>query len=184
MTSLEKVHQWLEDMEVKIQQEEDAMEKRLLWQEKNSLELNIKYYIPGQLEKGTPHFFCKECGRIEFATYSPDVKKRLEDNQHCYHCDFWVQREKEYLSKGFLIVNGCVYSDAGNTKGKNTAYNGFAGSVFKIRMLDRSKEWETNNLWCGGDIPKKYRMTTMKDNAEFIKDDKPAFDLNDLNPLD
>lgn len=176
MNSLEKVHQWLEDMQAKIDTEQDTIEKRLLWQDKNSIELNIKYYIPRQLEKGAHHFFCKECGRIEFATYNPDVKKRLEDNQHCFHCDFWIEREKEYLTKGFLIIDGCVYSDAGNTKGKNTSYNGFGGSVFKIRMLDGSKEWETNNLWCGGEIPKKYRLSTMKDNAEFIKQKLPSLD--------
>lgn len=176
MNSLEKVHKWLEDMQLKIDVEQDPIEKRLLWQNKNSIELNIKYYIPGQLEKGAAHFFCKECGRIEFATYSPDVKKRLEENQYCFHCDFWIEREKEYLNKGFLIIDGCVYSDAGSTKGKNTAYNGFGGSVFKIRMLDGSKEWETNNLWCGGEIPNKYRLSTMKDNAEFIKQKLPSLD--------
>lgn len=176
MNSLERVHQWLKDIQSKIDAEEDPIEKRLLWQDKNDIELNIKYYIKRQLEKGATHFFCKECGRIEFARYIPNVSKRLEDSQNCYHCDFWVQREEEYLTKGFLIIDGCVYSDAGNTKGKNTAYNGFGGSVFKIRMLDGSKEWETNNLWCGGEIPKKYRLTTMKDNAEFIKQKPPSLD--------
>lgn len=169
MNSLEKVHQWLEDMEVRIEKEKDPIEKRILFQSKYSLKLNIQYWIPGQIQKGANHFFCKDCGKIEFATYVEDVKDRLEKNQQCFSCDFWAETEKDHINKPFLIVNGSTYSDAGCTNGSDTKYNGHAGRLFKIRMLDGSKEWETNNLWFGGEIPKKYRMTTMKDNAEFLK---------------
>ncbi|MNG00969.1 hypothetical protein D3C85_681620 [compost metagenome] len=97
------------------------------------------------------------------------MKSRLTENQQCHHCDFWAVREQQHLNKPFIIVNGCTYSDGGKTSGRSTQYNGFGGAIFKIRMIDSSKEWDTNNLWCGGDIPKKYRTTTMQDNAEFVK---------------
>ena len=84
----------------------------------------------------------------------------------------WSQREQEYLSgnkDNVIIVNGKLYTDAGNTSGRSTQFNGFGGSKFNIRILDGNKEWSTNNLWCGGTIPKKYKTTTMRDTAEFVK---------------
>jgi hypothetical protein len=67
-----------------------------------------------------------------------------------------------------LIIEGKLYTDAGRTNPDDTAFNGHSGREFYIIMLDGSRQWLTNNLWCGGDIPNKYQETTMKDNAKFI----------------
>ena len=171
MNSYQKVEKWLEEMDNKIELESCPMERGELRDRQHHIKTNLPYYIKGQLEKGTTHHFCVECGCIEFAACSQEIKSRLEEKQKCFSCDFHEEREKEYLigTKSFLIIKGQIYSDAGATKGRNTKYNGFAGHEFTIRMLDGSKEWKTNNLWCGGPIPKKYRLTTMKDNAKFVK---------------
>jgi hypothetical protein len=67
-----------------------------------------------------------------------------------------------------VVIEGKLYTDAGRTKPDQTKYNGHGGRQFYIIMLDGSRQWLTNNLWSGGDVPDKYRKTTMKDNAKFI----------------
>lgn len=169
MNSLKQVQQWLQDMKFAMDIEEDTMERTEMSYRVKHIENNLQHYITPKLKKGESHFFCKECGEIEFATYTN--KSKLLEHQLCFGCNLWQEREEEYLrgKKPILIVKGCVYTDGGNTFGRSTQYNGFGGAKFNIRMLDGSKEWGTNNLWCGGNIPKKYRLTTMKDNAEFVK---------------
>lgn len=165
--SYKKVEQWLLGQQTKIDVEEDLQEKNELRKRFDHIQRNLSHYIHRKLNEGAEHFFCKECGEIEFTSWANG--KTLVEHQLCHYCNFWREKEDQYLSEGFLIINGCTYSDAGATRGKDSHYNGFAGHTFNIRMLDGSREWSTNNLWCGGDIPKKYRLTTMKDNAEFVK---------------
>lgn len=165
--SYKKVEQWLLDQQTKIDIEEDLQEKNELCKRFDHVQRNLSHYIHRKLNEGAEHFFCKGCGEIEFASWANGSV--LVEHQLCHRCNFWREKEDQYLSEGFLIINGRTYSDAGATKGRDTSFNGFGGHTFNIRMLDGSREWSTNNLWCGGDIPKRYRLTTMKDNAEFVK---------------
>ena len=168
---ISQVEEWIKQKEFEMDLEEDTQEKFEIACRIHHVKQNLPYYFKGQLQKGAYFHFCKHCGEIEFCSYVPATKERLIQNQTCFHCDFWEEREKSFLSDDnkTFIVNGKTYSDGGATKGRDTQYNGFGGAVFNIRMLDGSREWITNNLWCGGNIPKKYRLTTMKDTAEFIK---------------
>lgn len=170
--SIEKVKQWLVDMQCKAAIETDSTERMLMQRRIDHIQRNLKHCFIPRIEKSEHHYFCKECGEIEFGGYLN--KMDLEEKQLCFGCHHWLEKEQEYLDNPSktLIINGEVYGDAGATSGRDTHYNGFAGSVFHIRMLDGSREWSTNNLWCGGDIPKKYKTTTMRDNAEFVKEKK------------
>lgn len=169
---MKKVEDWVAQKEIEMDLEDDKQEARLIWERVHNVKQNLQYYIKGQLDKAAYFHFCKDCGVIEFCNYVQDTKNRMIENKTCFICDFWQVRDQEYLNgnkRNTIIINGSTYSDGGATKGRNTNYNGFGGAIFKIRMLDGSKEWETNNLWYGGVIPKKYKTTTMKDTAEFIK---------------
>lgn len=175
MNSLEQVKGWVKEQELMLETELDKTEARIIWQRLHSVKNNLEHYITKRLKNGDYHHFCKECGIIELATFREDIKNKLIEKQLCHHCNLWEEREAEYLSnvKPTLIIDGKMYSDGGATpKGKPTHFNGFAGAEFTIKMLDGSKQWTTNNLWCGGEIPIKYRKTTMSDNAEFIRDAK------------
>lgn len=167
MNSYERVTQWLIEQEAKMNAETDPVEKRHIFVGFNSIKLNHKNWVKGQLDSGAYHFFCSDCEAISFPSgYGKEAS--MVEQQLCFYCELDKEREQEHLNKPKLIIGGVLYGDAGATSKANTKFNGFGGRVFKIRMLDGSKEWETNNLWCGGELPRKYRETTMKDNAEFV----------------
>lgn len=164
-TPYEYVVHWIEIQNQKIESTDDPKYKQELWREKHVVEINLKHYIKHRLDKGDSFHFCVDCGKIEFAKYYEPVKSKL-----CFTCNFWKEREQEYLNciNDILIIDGVWYSDGGNKPNSNPSYLGHAGREFTIKMLHSDIKWNTNNLWCGGDIPKKYRETTLKDNAEFI----------------
>lgn len=175
MSDFDRVLQWIDEIYVKIENENDSQERFNLKSRVNHIEINLNR-AKSLIEKGEYYHFCKECEQIEFATYVEPTKTNLKEHQMCFHCNFWRERSEEFVNKPgkTFIVNGRTYSDGGNRPNTSRKdFLGCAGRVFKIRMLDGSKEWETNNLWCGGDIPKKYRETTMKNTAEFIEEDIP-----------
>ena len=58
-----------------------------------------------------------------------------------------------------------MYTDGGKSDSPNSM-KGFSGRKFKIQMND-GKVIETDNLWCGGDIPDSHR-DRMPDNAKFM----------------
>ncbi len=169
MNSYERLGKWLEEQQILIDNETDPAEKRCLFVNQNNTRLNYPNYIKQQLENGAYHHFCVECGNIEFARFDQKLKDKLVNDQTCFYCNLAKEKEAEHIEDPKLIIDGVVYGDAGNKPNeRNKSFLGHSGHVFKIRMLDGSKEWETNNLWCGGEVRKKYRQTTMKDNAEFI----------------
>lgn len=162
--TMNTVHSWLEEQATLVEQCSDDTEKTYLRNRVNDVQINLGF-IKRSLEKGKPHHFCKECGVIELANYSQS--KALVAKQLCFHCNFWQEREAIHLTKPNIIVGGMVYSDGGHKLNGKKEYLGHAGLEFHI-LTDDGKEWITNNLWGGGGIPLKYRLTTMKDNARFL----------------
>lgn len=167
--TMSTVHSWLEEQATLVEQCTgkqclDDKEKTYLRNRINDIQRNLGF-IQKSLEKGKPHLFCKECGAIEFSTYTNS--KDLVGKQLCFHCNFWQEREAIHLAKPNIIVGGMVYSDGGHKPSGKKEYLGHAGREFHI-LTDDGKEWITNNLWGGGTIPLKYRLTTMKDNARFL----------------
>ncbi|NEG58006.1 hypothetical protein [Pantoea agglomerans] len=130
------------------------------WSSIQDFKRNEKYFAK-KLNDGDNFHLCKLCGMPEFATYYH--KEKLIKEQLCFSCDFW----KEKLTvKGMLVIKGAFYRDGGNSPKEESKYLGFGGRKFTIKMLDGSKEWQTNNLWTAGDCPKRFRP---EDNAEFIQ---------------
>lgn len=119
-----------------------------------------KDYFDKKLTKGDYFHICKCCGMPEFANYSN--KEELIGSQLCFYCDLWSSRMKD---KSFLIISGKFYKDGGHKPKEESKYLGFGGALHGIRMLDGSREWETNNLWYGGECPKAFKPV---DNAEFL----------------
>lgn len=113
-----------------------------------------------KLKNGDYYHLCKVCGMPEFANYLH--KETLIKKQLCFGCDFWLEKLK---AKGMLVISGAFYKDGGNSPGADNKFLGFGGAKQQIRMLDGSREWQTNNLWAAGDCPKRFNS---KDNAEFI----------------
>lgn len=52
-----------------------------------------------------------------------------------------------------------------------SAWRGFGGSKFKVKMND-GRVFETTNLWCQGHITPQWK-DKLPDNAEFIYDNQP-----------
>lgn len=168
MNSVQRLEEWITHQENLINSCEDDQEKFNMECKLRTINANKPYSIRSKLEKGAYHYFCVECGVIEFSTYFNN--ETMIENQLCFSCNHWKEKSDNYLNNpgNTLIIKGALYSDGGNKKNpSNTSFLGHAGREFTIQRKD-GELWKTNNLWCGGDIPLKYRSTTMQDNAVML----------------
>ena len=102
---------------------------------------------------------CKVCGKeVEKFRYSNNIC-----SEECFHVDFWNRA----LDDKAIIINGVCYHDGGR-KSPDSAFLGFYGQEFRIKMND-GRIIETNNLWMQGDVPKERNV---KDNARFLRRDE------------
>lgn len=165
-TAIEGVQDWLVRQLELIGGCKDEQEKTLLTNQYNHIGRNLGL-LQLKLEQGDDHHFCKECGVIEFC--SSRNRRDLRESQLCHTCDHWKTAEDIHIRKTEtrLIVGGALYQDGGNNPKEKPQYLGHGGREFHI-LLDTGESWVTNNLWCGGTIPLKYRQTTMRDNARFL----------------
>lgn len=101
---------------------------------------------------------CRICGKeIENSSYA----HMSLCSRGCFSVNFW----NETLDDEAIIIDGVCYHDAGNRPRATRAdMLGHGGRVFLIRMND-GRQFETNNLWCQGAIPKERGV---QDNAQFI----------------
>ena len=104
---------------------------------------------------------CKECQSEIELKFGKDKNSRLESNQLCWDCDFWMDRIVSDLPKA--TIGGKFYYINPN---EHSEFKGFGGRRFKIRFLDGTLT-ETTNLWLNGEIPERFR-DRLPDNAEFI----------------
>lgn len=106
---------------------------------------------------------CKICGSYYANHYS---HKDLSIEGLCFSCDHWDERAKIQHTK--IVVDGTMYSDGGKVdKATTRGFLGFGGADWKIEMFD-GRIIETNNLWCSGNIPERFK-DRIPDNAKFIK---------------
>lgn len=104
----------------------------------------------------------KELDRIGYHAPFNDVC-----SSECFGEKLWRMREEDHKKSPFIIVDGVMYSDAGNVENPKDKWPlGHGGRVFKIQK-DDGTVFSTNNLWCGGGIPENHREV-MRDNAKFI----------------
>lgn len=103
---------------------------------------------------------CRKCGQIYGNRYS---HKDLSILGLCFSCDLWTERVQ---SKRKIVIEHVMYSDGGRKSRDEAGFLGHGGREFKIEMND-STIIKTNNLWCGGDVPKRFQ-DEIPDNAKFI----------------
>ena len=131
-----------------------------------------------------PCLLCKSPVKTNYNEYGP----KLKESNLCFTCYHWEQiylELKEYENSclginpqissdksqktysSYIIVNGMCNKDGGHQENK-TGMMGHGGRLFKIAFLiDGTKNFQTNNLWCQGDIPKWFR-SKLPDNAKFV----------------
>ena len=108
---------------------------------------------------------CIKCGaHVDASCYicSEEMTRRCL----CFSCNFWtghIQRDHNEYKDIFVIANGEHYTIV---KSSNTCFKGFGGAKFTIRFHD-GRVVKTDNLWCQGDIPERFR-DELPDNAVLI----------------
>jgi hypothetical protein len=118
---------------------------------------------------GTGHD-CKVCGEYEANRYMDTCAERLKKDQHCFNCDFWLEKvrwREQPTHPAHLqaaVVNGTHYLV--HPKVTNPGWGcGFGGQLFTVRWHD-GRTAESNNVWCQGRIPDRWRER-LPDNAVF-----------------
>jgi hypothetical protein len=108
---------------------------------------------------------CKECGKTENGNWVTAVTEELRKTQLCFTCDFWHNIIKNKGSNS-VIVKGTHYIIGRKPQPKeHKGLLGHGGALFKIRFFN-GREVETNNLWCQGTVPDRFK-DRLPDNAEF-----------------
>lgn len=81
----------------------------------------------------------------------------------CFSCNIWTERYENF-SEEHLVIDNTFYT-LGEENAKDY-FRGFGGAKFLIK---RGNEIiTTTNLWCGGDIPERFK-TILPNTAKFIK---------------
>ena len=165
--TIEGVKDWLLGSKLEMQSVEDRLEFVRIEKEVMNIESNLgwwDYNLSG--DRFDYHFYCECCGKPESSSWAEDTKERILNNKLCFKCLFWRDKEREHLDAPKIIINGVCHADGGSNKGSK--HNGFGGSKFKLRHICTGEVFETNNLWCNGDIPLRLRVSTMKNTHEVI----------------
>lgn len=111
---------------------------------------NISYYEA----RADKLYWCRLCGAPEVAQYRPETAQRMRAEGLCFTCDLWEQRVQGDTSK-WILVGHTLYTDCGRSN-EPSYLLGHAGREFRIRNLATDEILSTNNLWCGGTLPKRY----------------------------
>lgn len=110
---------------------------------------------------------CPCCGKAEFHTaYSGSEGKRMGTTGECFECAFWQLRCERPPP---LIIDGWTYSPGSEPAdpSRDRRLLGMAGRRFDFQFLDGRGPYTSHNLWCGGQIPERFR-DRLPDNARFL----------------
>ena len=111
---------------------------------------------------------CEICGKE--IDHSINFRVSLCSSE-CFTDWFWLQecRAQESDPNEYAIIDGESYHFNRKNPVVKGGYDflGFGGQRFKIRY-NNGATYTTNNLWCQGEIPDKYR-DRLKDNAVFVR---------------
>lgn len=105
---------------------------------------------------------CRECGKHETGSWMADKQEDLEARQLCFGCGFWEEHVDRKDNSNVARIDGVHYI-IGNPNQRR--FRGFAGRRFEI-IFDDGREVETNNLWCQGKIPQRFK-DRLPNNAVF-----------------
>lgn len=94
---------------------------------------------------------------------SPEIQEIFTIRYHVLLLDAYNKNDKSTL-----VINSCMYSDAGYDPHSKSAYLGYGGRKFKYKRYDSDEPVLTNNMWNGTELP-EYLLDFMPDNAEWVK---------------
>jgi DNA-directed RNA polymerase subunit RPC12/RpoP len=105
-------------------------------------------------------YTCQCCGK----SYTRHLSLEVYHGNNCFDCSFWLDKAEysDYMAIHQVIINGEHFM-LGET---DSFIRGFGGREFIIQFFD-GRIVETNNLWCQGPIPKRFRSMLPK-NAVFL----------------
>jgi len=106
------------------------------------------------------HCPCTECYGLISLRYSEPTRKQLIARCVCFSCNFWL----DIIDQKCLIIEGDAYTIQPDAP--SSAFRGYGGRQFKIRLPDKSITI-TRNLWHRGTVPNHFRKR-LPDNAQFI----------------
>lgn len=111
-----------------------------------------------KIAEGIPEKPCLICNSPFCTHFTEPIKSEMIERNLCFSCNFWT--DIIAIKDTRIIMNGVVY-----VKGKeDTVFKGFGGRTWKIQMNDGTII-ETNNLWCNGDVPERFKEQ-LPDNAK------------------
>lgn len=110
-------------------------------------------------------FKCKECGE-EVNSDAITSGNEYAEKQLCVTCDQFTNILNEFETDSYVVIDKVCYHVS--TASRTISDRGFSGRVFKIRLKASSFIFETDNLWCCGDVPKHFQ-DRLPDTAKFIK---------------
>ena len=115
---------------------------------------------------------CQYCGQNARLSFGCSIVKKMQAEQACFHCLYWLERIPRVKLRSQIVINGHMYQDKGDKpnarEGRTVAYLGFGGRRFTWRMLDTGEVVTSNDLWSNGKIPDRFREH-FPDNAEWYK---------------
>jgi hypothetical protein len=108
---------------------------------------------------------CKECGGEVDLNYIGKVREKLETNQICYVCNFWLEIIEAKNELYRVFIDGKAYV-IGEFYHRLSPFCGFNGNKYRIKINNKAII-TTKNLWFNGYIPDRFR-SRLPNNAEFI----------------
>lgn len=107
------------------------------------------------IEKAQIQPSCSKCTKPYSTSYFHG-KTMIEKNL-CFSCHFWGDRISQKMDDGVAIIDGLFFAfDTKHPiKSGDTRWLGHGGRKFLIKFND-GRSFETNDLWCGGKIPKLF----------------------------
>jgi len=118
---------------------------------------------------------CKECGGVITLNYIGKVPDTLIQKQLCFSCNHWSEIIDNKDNERTVIVKSTVYwrKDFRKIEKHLEHVLGFSGHVFNIKMKS-GETYTTNDLWCSGDIPDRFKSRLP---------DKNTFDIQPIRRL-
>lgn len=169
----EGILSWVDVMNNQIGQEDDVKEKEYLKRKLSHIEMNLDNYWKYKLDRDLfeSHFYCSECGKPEHSCgWDSGRAREMLLNKLCSDCNSHIGLYEDPIIYPKMIIGGKIYLDGGHKEeiGEGVSL-GHYGTEFTLQDLRTGDTIKTNNLWGGDDyIPKKYRLTMMKDTHKFV----------------
>lgn len=103
-----------------------------------------------------PVITCKHCGTEARLYFTDDVIAKLQEQEACHECGFWIdQADEDRTGASHLVTPDWEHYRIGAEDGG--PFRGFGGHPFRVVWLDPEREaTETTNLWHQGQIPERH----------------------------